>query len=272
MTDLTDEDCEILARLAAGERDAATLATEGGVPVDALERRLPRLVDDGLVSAVGDDRYAITRSGRRALRARGDDPSGETGDVPPRVEREIEGFDLRPDAEDAIRRAFTFLRDWREATASEIVDAAYSEDPAGWETRDGWWRELVRERLAALPDVVPPDDEGGRWRYAGEERIDEPTRDGRRMLDPPDGERYGSAKQAIEHAAGSEAQADALSAAFALVFERGSATADELATALDLEDRDEVLDLLETIPDVERVEDGTWRYVPAAGSDDGGRR
>ncbi|WP_254546554.1 hypothetical protein [Halomarina pelagica] len=270
-TDLTDDDLAILGRLAAGARTVARLAADSGLPADAIDDRLSRLADDGLAYEVGEA-YAIAPSGRRALRARGDDPTGETGDVPGRVAREIAAFDLPPDAEDAVERAVTFLREWREATSSEVIDAVYAEAPAGWDDHGDWWRELVRDRLAALPGVVPPDD-GDRWRYEGAEPADG-TADGRRVLGTDDGERYGSAKHAIANLARSDAQADALSHAFALLFERGRATADDLESALGSQALASIEDRLAEIPGVDRVGEDAWRYSldgePGVDGSDGG--
>lgn len=257
---LTDADCAILRQIAAGESDPAAL----GDDADEVTERLSQLANNGLVSRE-EGEYALTPSGRRVLEAHGDEPADDTDDLPTDVDLAIAAFDLRPDAEEAVRRAARFLRNWEEATASEIVDGVYSESPAGWDDEDEWWRELVRERLAALPRVVPPGDGDGddRWRYAGETPTD--ADDGRRVIDSE--ERYGSAKHAIEREAESEREADHLSAAFEVIEERDRVASGKLAAALDA-DLDRIADSLAALPGVER-EGETWLHTPEDEARDG---
>jgi len=256
--ELSDADCAILRRLATGESDPAALGD------DEVRERLSQLADNGLVSRE-EGEYALTPSGRRVLETRGDEPADGTDDLPTDVNRAIAAFDLRPDAEEAVRQAARFLRNWGEATASEIVDGVYSESPAGWEDEGEWWRELVRERLAALPHVTPPDNGDGddRWRYAGETPTD--GGDGRRVIDSED--RYGSAKHAIEREAGSNREAGALSTAFEIIEERGCVASEELTAALDA-DLDRIADSLAALPSVDR-EGKTWRHTPRDETSDG---
>lgn len=282
-TDFDADHYAVLRRLAAAERDSAggtdpsTLAAEGDRSAEAFERTLSDLADDGLV-APADEGYELTPSGRRVLQTDAGVGDESRPDVPPEIAREIASFGLAPDAEDAVFRALAFLRNWGSATANEIIDAAYSEAAAGYDRGEAWWDELVRDRLAELPGVVPPADEGDggdaaedgdedrddRWRYEGDDASIASAADGRRVFDA-DADRYGSARHAIERGATTDAEADALSAAFETLATADAATTDELAAAADEAAASEVefdrlADELEAVPGVER--DGVrWRYV-----------
>lgn len=299
-TDLSDADCALLRRVAAGDGDPEPTDGGGGGSDAGTEERLSRLADDGLVRrAAGKgegEGYELTPSGRRALRARGDDPTGDADDLPGTVESDLAALELRPDERAAVRRAVAFLRDWNAATAAEVVDAVYAEAPAGRDDPEEWWDGLVRERLAGIAGVVPPDGEqqsgsGPRtsdgdgaapdreWRYdSADDRPSDATdadahADGRRVI-ADDQDRYGSAKHAIEREAADDREAEALSAAFEALAERGDATDDDLAAALDGRERgpDAIADALAALPGVER-DDGRWRYAPPdrEAGDAGGR-
>ncbi len=185
MVTLDDRDTATLWRLRRGDADVATLAETVQCDPSYLRDRLPELADNGLVAAV-DGGYRITSDGERVLAASGQGTEDDRIDTPPDVERRIESFDLRADREAAVRTAFAVLHYWGDATRGEIVDAVYSEDPAGYETRDEWWAEGVRDRLSDLPTVDPPDSPdapGATWRYEGAPTVAELTDDGRVLLE-----------------------------------------------------------------------------------------
>lgn len=279
---LTQQEYALLERLRAERRiDASSEVVDGepsaagatdGPSIDttddegpATTTRFDALADNGLVEQTENDAYRLTESGRRVLESRTDDPSGHAGDLPPDVERAIEGFDADPASKDAVRRSFTFLRYWGEATAAEIVDAVYSERPAGRTDRREWWDGLVADRLAAVPGVTATERDGT-WRYrptasdaddASNTDADDAD-DGRAKLS--DVAAFGSGKHAIERMTATETEAEQLSCAFGTVSEQGSATAREIeercgATARRLAER-----LLDELPAVERTGDETWTY------------
>lgn len=270
--DLSDADCALLRRV-----------VDGGDPssvdvVDDPDERLSELADSGLVRRTDDgEGYALTPSGRRVLRARGDDPTGDAGDLPAAVEQDVAALDLDPGEREAIRSAVAFLRNWEAATESELVDAVFDEAPAGRDDPGEWWTELVRDPLADVPGVAPPDGGDGdeKWRYEDDEspEVAEADADGRHVL-ADDEDRYGSAKHAIEREADDDGEAEALSAAFEALAE-GDATDEDLAAVLGRFDRDldDVADSLTAIPGVEREAD-RWRYAPpdreSRGNEDGG--
>lgn len=257
--ELTEEDVAVLERLATGTHTVEAIASDRGASADALEERVASLEDNGLVAEADDGGYSVTRSGRRALRSSGDEFGGGEIDVPLRVENRIETLSLRADAERAVRKAFSFLKQWGEATASEITDGVYSEHPAGMDDADEWWAELVREPLATLPDVES-SDEGTVWRYQGRPDVDEPTADGRQVI--TDDAPYGSAKHAIERVAETDAQAAALSVAFERVRESGRLAVDDLDRAVGGDAREEIEDAVDRLPGVRRTGDGAWEYDP----------
>lgn len=286
MVDVTldDRDSEILGRLCRGDADVESLAADASLDPEYLRDRLPELADNGLVRRVDGDVYAVTDSGRRAVAGSPAGTLDDRIDTPPEVEAAIEPFDLRPDREEAVRNAFAFLGYWGDATAMEIVDGVYSENPAGFTSPTGWWTELVRERLADLPLVDPPDDRGPPddpgtagstgepWRYAGTPGVEGSTEDGR---DGPDRGVTGgtSVRYTIERAALDDDERAAVRAAFAFLAREGEATAAEIGDEVypdhgagyDSADEwwtDFVRGAFERLPGVELLDDDreTWRY------------
>lgn len=268
---LGERDRRVLALLGTGSRTAAGLAGDLDVPAGELEPRLADMADNGLVYDLGDGRYERTESGRRVLVASATGADDERIDTSPEIERALQGFDLRPDEADAVRHAFALLRYWGRATEEEIVDAAYSEAPAGRGTPAEWWEGVVREPLAAVPGVEPPDDAGGPWRYTADvPEADEPFTDGRRVLSrlhPV----YGDVKHALESIDASEDEREAARAAFAFLYRRGEATEEEVSEAVytdhpaGYESAEDwwdgvVRDAFEALPGVERTNEVSWRY------------
>lgn len=218
-----------------GRIDVDVLEAEYLTSREELEERLSQLVDNALIRKVGDGEYELTENGVRVLDATPAGARDNRIDTPEHIDRAIEEFDLSPDEESAVRDAFSFLRYWGEATTAEIIDGAYSEEPAQYESADKWWDACVSDRLAALPDVDAPEDEsnGGRWRYAGEAEVETPDRDGREVQgatnrSPP----FGSVRHGLEVLDVSDAERMAARTAFAVLRERGRATAAELADAV----------------------------------------
>lgn len=166
--DLTDADLALLRGLRGDRRSAPDLAATVGSDETAVEERLSELADNALV----DEReggYELTESGRRVLESPGDGDADERIDTPPAVERELASLDLAPDAEAAVRNAFTDLRSRGRATPEELQEWVFSEDPAGYDDPERWWDDLVVEHLLALPGVDVPAG-GSTLRYEGEER------------------------------------------------------------------------------------------------------
>lgn len=270
----------ILEAIEGRRVDAGTLDAEFDASSEELDEQLSQLVENALVREVGDDEYELTENGERLLSSTPVGAHDERIDTPGDVERAIEGFDLRPDEEQAVRSAFSFLRYWGDATTAEIVDATYGEEPAGYGTADRWWNDCVAERLAALPDVDPPADGAkesngsseDRWRYAGETAVEQPDRDGREVRDAGGEAPFGSVRHAFEELDLTDAERTAARAAFATLSAREGATAEGLADALfdehpagyDSVDAwtNWLEETFEELPDVDRREDGTWIHDP----------
>ena len=178
---LDDRDRAVLERLRAGAADVDALAESVPADADHLRDRWPDLADNGLVDRESGDRYRLTDDGRRVVEAVGTGAQDDRLDTPPAVEGRILAFDLPPDHEAALRGAFAFLHYWGDATAAEIVDAVYSEDPAGFDDPLAWWRECVRDRLAELPGVEPARSPGEPWRYDGVALVESDGEDGRNV-------------------------------------------------------------------------------------------
>lgn len=269
---LDDRDEAILARLRAGNADVGSLAAAVDCDGEYLRDRLPELADNGLVLRVHSDVYAITANGERTIDSAADGTTDDRIDTPPAVEDALESFDDRADRTDAVRSAFAFLRYWGEAIESEIVDAVYSEHPAGFDAPDEWWTECVRDRLAALPRVEPPESADRPWRYTGTPTVEKRTADGRDVSGPaPDAQT--SVKYALERSELTADERAAVRAAFDFLAGEGEASVDEITAAV-YPDRDAgygsasewwaecVREPFRSLPGVERsdADDDRWRY------------
>lgn len=288
---LDERDRAVLRRLRQSDADIESLAESVGCRRDGLKDRLPELADNGLVQRVDDlsateqsgnspdiqrepddDVYRITANGRRVLAS---SPAGTMDnriDTSPAAEDVIRSFDLPPDREEAIRNANAFLHYWGAAFPSEIIDAVYSENPAGFGSDEEWWTECVRDHLAELPTVEPSEMSEQPWRYSGIPIVDEITDDGRDA--PADGVTpQPNVKYALEHSQLTESERSAVRAAFAYLVSDGEADAaaikDEIYpdhhAGYDSADEwwtDCIRDGFDQLPGVERADeprDG-WRY------------
>ncbi|MCU4926019.1 hypothetical protein OB905_08475 [Halobacteria archaeon AArc-dxtr1] len=267
----------ILEVIAAGRVTVDEVASTANASRDAIDERLAQLADNALIRAVDDSggqAYEITENGERVLAATPIGARDDRIDIPDDVERAIEKLSLRPDEAAAIRGAFSFLRYWGEATSAEVIDAIYTEVPAGYGSADRWWDDGIRDRLAALPRVgVSPDDwVGERWRYEGPATIDRPEdADGRDVPDPPSTAHVaGSARHAFASVDLSADELTAARAAFAALVAGGRLTeADLLDSSGISDDMDEWVarldEMLSTVPSVSVDRSGdepVWRYRP----------
>jgi predicted transcriptional regulator len=272
---LDDRDRAMLEPLRDGAADVESLARAADCKPEYARSRLPDLADNGLVRRADDaGTYAITDSGKRVVAGSPAGAMDDRIDTPPAVEERIESFDLRPDREEAVRNAFSFLRYWGEATASEIVDAVYPENLAGFESRDAWWTEFLRDRIDALPGVQSSDAVADPWRYAGDPDDEQDTDDGRDAPEDDLAPRT-SVKYALERAPLSAAERSAVRAAFAFLAREDETTAAEVRSQVYPDHRagyesatewwaDCIRDGFEQLPGVERADEGgdRWRYRP----------
>lgn len=282
--DLTPSDEAVLRALASEPATADDLVAVADYERDELEVRLVAMADNGLVRERESGRYELADSGHRVLESPGDGTADSRIDVPDAVEDAIAAMDLRQDREEALVNVVAFLRYWGEATASEVIDAIYSENPAGYDAPDEWWSAFVRDRLAALPDVEPPD-EGEVWRYEGRPGVADETADGRTGFAVDADQTYGSVKHALESLDVEPSVRAAARDAFALLLRRGEARADELRADLDAEPPEtddsreewwvaELRPVFEALPGVERTDadEETWRYAETVGVDESDER
>ena len=283
---LTDDDRTLLAALDALDAGAATASaladrSETDRSADELRERLDFMADNGLLrrSDDGTEEYELTDDGRRLLRAPGDGSADETIDAPDEVVATLRDRGLRADRLDAALGAFAFLRFWGAATASEIADGAFSEEPLAFDSAAAWWDEFARDHLAALPGVDPPETDGGFWRFDGPAGVDDISEDGRKVVfgrvrgdDAPE---YASATEAMAEAGLSDDRRLAVAAALS-VLQRSDAADDATLREAAERTRDAganvddswldsgLFDALERLPGVVREGDadaGRWRYT-----------
>ncbi len=227
----------ILEALEDDQLTADTLEATFETSRETLEERLSQLVDNALVRKGNGGQYQLTDNGRRVLRATSVGKRDDRIDTPAAVETSIEEFSLRPDEEDAVRKAFSFLQYWGDATTAELVDGCYSESPAGYDTATRWWDDCVEKRLRSLSLIDPPRTESIEsadladvlWRYENIPVVETPDdEDGRDVPDPQPGPSFGSVRHGIEKTEMSDDERTAARAAFAVLFDREAATVDEL--------------------------------------------
>lgn len=272
---LDARDEAVLRRLRRGDAAVGTLADATSCAPGYLRDRLHDLADNGLVRRVADDRYTITDSGRRAVSGTPAGAMDHRIDTPDAVESRLRSFDLRADREAAVRGAFAFLRYWGEALPAEILDAVYSETPAGYPTAEAWWADLVADHLAALPFVDPGESWEDSWRYTGTPSVERDARDGRSGPatgpGPTDPFPLASVRDALERRDVSDAERAAIRRAFATLAHEGEASADTLQRAAlrgadagaesPGERWETVREGLDQLPGVERTGSGDgWRY------------
>jgi len=161
---LDDRDRAILERLHGEETDVESLAGTVNASPEQIRERFPRLLDNGLVEQVREDTYALTEDGQRVVAASPLEPRTTASTRPPTSRRpsspSTSGRTARRPSGTPSRSSTT-----GEATAPEIVDAIFPEDPAEYDDSDAWWADLVSDRLAALPSVDAPDSPNGEWQF-----------------------------------------------------------------------------------------------------------
>jgi predicted transcriptional regulator len=266
---MTDADLAVLSALREGTVEATTLAEAAGLPRDVLEHRLTVLTDNGLIRETGAG-LDLTDSGRQVLRTPSDGTRDDSLDAPPDVRRTLEERGLAADRLDAVLETFAFLRYWGRATGAELSDGVFSEVPLDFESADDWWREFVRDHLAALPHVDPPEEAGGFWRFDGTSGVSGlggDVRLARAVRGADESTPYASATEALVDLNLSEDRRLALAAALAAL-QRGEREERALRRAATEGPGDppdawieaDLFAALERLPGVLR-EDGEWTYA-----------
>ncbi|WP_224332805.1 hypothetical protein [Haloprofundus halobius] len=301
-TKLTDFDRSVLARLRGKRLTAAEVADRmtADVDTDTVSERLHRMADDDLVRELdggdgagdgSDDtvragRYALTESGRRVLQAPNTAAADEAIDLPPDVRRTLAESPVGVDCIETLKHAFTFLREWGEATVPELKAGVFPETSTGYRDADEWWDDCARAALAELPHIDPGDaksagdgDAGPFWRYVGDSiadgTVDDTNTDGRAVLRGRDGgPRYANLTHVLVTRKVTAEQRLAAAAAFDALRRRGEATTEELRAAAaeavtetggqppdDRWLREELPELLGDVPSVDRRDAERWAFI-----------
>lgn len=66
----------------------------------------------------------------------------------------------------ALISAYEYLQDHPEAKKSDFLQDVFPENPAEYETAEGWWN-AIQPALADLPGVDPPEERGHIWHFLG---------------------------------------------------------------------------------------------------------
>jgi len=90
----------------------------------------------------------------------------------PAVERLVQEMDLPGTGKklearrEALLTAYRYLQQYPEAKKSDFLQEVFPENPAGYETAEGWWN-TIQPALAQLPGVDPPKERGHIWHFLG---------------------------------------------------------------------------------------------------------
>lgn len=68
--------------------------------------------------------------------------------------------------QEALIAAYEYLKKHPEAKKSDFLQDVFPENPAGFETAEGWWN-AIQPALADLPGVNPPKERGHIWHFMG---------------------------------------------------------------------------------------------------------
>lgn len=115
------------------------------IPMDTEEPQEPR--DQSTREAVRNARQQSTREAVREADLPG---TGET------LQRRQE----------ALLAAYDYLSENPSAKKSDFQKEVFPENPAGYETADGWWN-AIHPALKDLPGVEPPDEREHVWHFLG---------------------------------------------------------------------------------------------------------
>lgn len=66
----------------------------------------------------------------------------------------------------ALLAAYEYLQEHPEAKKSDFLQDVFPENPAEYETAEGWWNAM-QPALAELPGVKPPEERGHIWHFLG---------------------------------------------------------------------------------------------------------
>ena len=101
-----------------------------------------------------------------------DRSSAETDAVGSEIEQLVTEVDLPgtgktlASRQEALLAAYEYLRDHPEAKKSDFLQDVFPENPAEYETAEGWWN-AIQPALADLPGVNPPEERGHIWHFMG---------------------------------------------------------------------------------------------------------
>lgn len=99
-------------------------------------------------------------------------PIGRSVETVPAVERRVRDIDLPGTGKtlearrDALLAAYEYLQEHPEAKKSDFLQDVFPENPAEYETAEGWWN-AIQPALAQLPGVDPPEERGHIWHFLG---------------------------------------------------------------------------------------------------------
>jgi DNA-binding Lrp family transcriptional regulator len=68
--------------------------------------------------------------------------------------------------QEALLAAYEYLQEYPEAKKSDFLQDVFPENPAEYETAEGWWN-AIQPALAELPGVDPPEERGHIWHFLG---------------------------------------------------------------------------------------------------------
>lgn len=178
-----------------GSEDEAGRTDDGPIPLAAISRVFEERDDQARPLTASDIMEAVDCSRRTAhnklneLVDRGElktrkvgsrsrvwwvpiKSSRHTAGEPAALEREIKSVDLPGTGKtlearrEALLAAYEYLQEHPEAKKSDFLQDVFPENPAEYQTAEGWWN-AIQPALAKLPGVDPPEERGHIWHFIG---------------------------------------------------------------------------------------------------------
>ena len=130
--------------------------------------KLNELVEDGVL----ETRKVGSRSRVWWIPIRDDDSASAGRDADESLRTLVESVDLPGTGKTlkarqrALIASYEYLQEHPEAKKSDFLQDVFPENPAEYETAEGWWN-AIQPALAELPGVDPPEERGHIWHFLG---------------------------------------------------------------------------------------------------------
>ena len=143
--------------------------------------KLTDLVDEGVletrkIGARGRVWWVPIETEPEERTATGRETREPTEQTPPAVQQAIRDVDLPGSGSalearrEALLASYQYLIEHPSAKKSDFLENVYPDNPAAFETDEGWWN-AIQPALKELPGVDPPEERGHIWNFLGSDRF-----------------------------------------------------------------------------------------------------